>query len=200
MPFDYPQLAIDAIDYSSFVALATAEQYLAVDTSAIGWAAGDATDRSKWLVQATRILDRQSWRGDKTEAANELAWPRTGISGIDSATIPIQIEQATAELASQMANGYDAAGQATTAEGIRRQKAGSVEQEFFAPGTAGVAVGQRFPLPVWELIAPFLEGGGAGELFGGSISTGTCGVRPLAREDYSAGPYIGNTGADRTWD
>lgn len=199
MAFVYPILTIATVEYTSLCPLEFAEEYLAVDTAASGWAAGDAETRKKWLVQATRIFDRQDWRGEKTDAANEHEWPRTGLSGIDPETIPLVMQQATAELASQIANGYDAAGQATTAGGIKRQKAGSVEQEFFAPGTAGQSAGYRFPLPVWELIDDLIEGGGSGELFGGSTSTGTCG-RSITYEDYTQGPYVGNTGLDRDWE
>jgi hypothetical protein len=192
MPFVYPQIAIGEVNYPVFAELADAMDYLAVDPLAAGWLAGDEIARNKWLVMATRILDRQNWRGEKTDEENALAWPRTGIEDVDPATIPDRLEFATIELASQLANGYDAAGQITTASSIKSQRAGSVAQEFFAPGLAGTDPGHRFPLPVWELIKSWIEAAG-GESFGASSASGTCGPR-ISEIDYTTSPFVGPGG------
>ena len=172
MAFAYPLITIETVDYPAFTSLVAAKAYLAPELDATGWAAGDDVFKSKTLVTATRILDRQKWQGARAEADQLLAWPRTGIDGIDPATIPQAVADATAALASAIANGYDAAGQQSTANGIKRQKAGSVEQEFFA--TFAIA-GGRFPLPVLELLAGLLISSGRDLGIGGSFSSGTCG-------------------------
>lgn len=174
-------ISIGGKDYDSFADRAEANEYLAVDPNAAAWQALADTDeaRGPYLIQATRILLRQSWR-----------------SGVMSDPIPQEIIDASIELASAMAGGYDAANQATTASSIKRQKAGSVEQEFFAPGLIGPA-GYRFPLPVWELIKGLLAGSAGAAGLGGSMSSGTCGSSiaeiPYDQVGYPAYP-------DRDWD
>ena len=173
MPFAYPTVEIGGKSYKVLADVDTADEYLAADPSAAAWTAGDAAAKAQWLVIATRILGRQSWQGD---AIDELAFPRANIPGVDPASIPLEITQGTIELASAIAGGYDAANQSSTASGVKRQKAGTVEIEYFY-GAAGGPDGQglSFPLPVWELIARFLAGAGsAGLSIGGAISSGTC--------------------------
>lgn len=164
----YETITIGGVDYDSFQTRAQANAYLAVSPYAEAWRALADTDaaRGPYLIEATRILVRQSWP-----------------AGVIADPLPQVIKDATVELASAMAGGYDAANQATTATGIKRQKAGSVEQEFFWSQT--VATGYRFPLPVWELIKSLLGGDGSG--LGGSFSSGTCG-RDISQIDYGYGP------------
>ena len=171
MPFAYETVEIDGKSYKVLASIAFADEYLAADPNALAWAAGDPKAKAQWLVQATRIFGRQSWRGQQLDL---LAFPRSNVPNAPADAIPLAIEQATAELASAIAGGYDAAGQATTASGIKRQKAGSVEIEyFFATGPAGDGSGMRFPLPVWELVSQFLSSAGSITI-GGAISSGTC--------------------------
>lgn len=183
MPFNYPTVAIGDTQHKVLADLPAALAYLAADPAGAAFLAAEPTVQAQWLVQATRILGRQSWRG---EAVDLLAFPRKGIPGIDPASIPQRVEEAAIELASAVAGGYDAANQATTASGIKRQRAGSVEQEFFYSAGGGPdGRGFRFPLPIWELLKGLLAGGEVGDI-AGSLSYGTCepsiyehGCRPL---------------------
>jgi hypothetical protein len=191
VPFAYDTVTIAAKDYPVLASLEKAAEYLAADPAGAAFLAGDATQQAQWLVQATRVLGRQSWQGEQLDL---LAFPRSGISGVDSDSIPEAIEHGVIELASAIAAGYDAANQASTASGIKRQKAGSVEQEFFY-GAAGGPDGQgfRFPLPVWELVKGLLAG--AGSVIGGAIGHGVC--EPSA---FEPGFSLGVPGYPRDWE
>lgn len=179
MAFAYDEVTIGGKQYPVLASVEFIDEYLAADPAAVGWAAGDATAKAQWAVQATRIFGRQDWQGEQLDL---LAFPRSGIPGVASDSIPLEIQQAIAELASALANGYDAANRTSTSDGIKRQKAGSVEQEFFY-GAGGGPDGQglRFPLPVWELIKGLL-GSADGIVIGGSIASGVCGGSAFERD------------------
>jgi len=171
----YQVVTIDSVDYDSFESLADADSYLAADPNAEPWRAlgSDAAGvnaKGRFLVGATRVLARQLWR-----------------DGVIVDPLPQALQEATAELASAMAGGYDAANQQSTASGLKRQKAGSVEQEFF--WSQSIGVGLRFPLPVWELIRDLLASADSSGI-GSSLSTGTCG-QPISQIDYGYGPGYG---------
>lgn len=177
MAFAYPTVVIEGQPYMVLASLAAAKLYLAADPTATAWEASDDTTQSKWLVAASRAFGRQVWKG---EAVDVLPFPRTGIPGVDPTTIPPQIVTGTIELAKALAEGFDL-NASSTAGGVRRQKAGSVEIEYFA----GAALdGTRWPLPVWELVGSFTGNSGLGHGIGGSYSSGTCGRAPLD-QDFS---------------
>lgn len=164
-------VSISGTDYYVYADIAMADEYLAADPNTTNWdAAADDPAKAQWLVQATRILDRQRWPGTKYEAEQELAWPRTGtgISGVEEDITPLAIRHAAIELALALSNGYDAANNQTTDANIKSLKAGSVAIEYFL-GAGGTPL--RFPLPVWELIKPYLTGS---SVAAGVESFGTC--------------------------
>lgn len=177
MAFVYPVVTItgSAVEYPVFISVEAADDYLFADIGATAWQAGSADEKARWLVGATRVLKGQPW-------ASPIAdWP----------SIPAAVEAATAELASAIAGGYDAANRASTSDGVKRQKAGSVEIEYF--GTA-LFDATPLPLPVWRLIVGLLGGGGSG--LGGAISSGTCGPDNFAYDSS----FVGQSYPDRDWD
>lgn len=175
--------------YDSLATIAEADDYLAAQpgAEADAWRAlPDGDEKGRYLVGATRIIMRQPIQ------------PEFLVDPILPA-----LQQAAILLAAAMAGGYDAANQASTASGIKRQKAGSVEQEFFY-GAAGGASGNgfRFPLPIWELLRGLLGSSGNDSGLGGSFSSGTCG-RSIANVDYGygSGQYgYGDDSYDRAYD
>lgn len=171
MSVTYQTVTIGAAEYEVYADLATADLYLAAEPNAATWREGDEEENSRALVSATRILNRAPWAGEKTDSSQALAWPRTGtgVDGVEDDLIPQAIIDASIELANAIRNGYDAANQASTASGTKRQKAGSVEIEYFSSVSVD---GTRYPLPVHELIAPYL--GGSGGSAAGSIASGVC--------------------------
>lgn len=174
----YQAVEIDGKSYDAFASVDEADDYLAAEPGpdaeawrALGEAGADTKGRN--LVGATRIIARQPLRPDV----------------LTTDPIVPALREATILLAAAMANGYDAANQASTASGIKRQKAGSVEQEFFY-GAGGGANGQgfRFPLAIWELIRGLIGGTAIDSGLGGSIASGTCG-RSITEQDYGFGGY-----------
>lgn len=152
---------IDSLPFETYADLATADEYLAGDFGATAWREelNDDDNKSRALVTATRILNRMPWSADRD-------WPRPGTDDTETGTIPQPVIDASIVLAKLIYNGSKVDDQADIATGIRRQKAGSVEVEYFIPSTEP----QRLPVAVEELIAPFL----ATVSFGGSLASGVC--------------------------
>lgn len=182
MSTTYLTVTISGHEYEVYADLPTADAYLAAEPSAALWRTGDEDANGRADVSATRILNRMQWPGEKTDPAQALAWPRknTGLADVDDDTIPQAIIDGSIELANAIRNGYDAANQtSTTASNVKRQKAGSVEIEYFSPDSDAA---MRLPLPVTELIGPYLAGAGG---FGGSFATGTDGCSDFRRDKFA---------------
>jgi len=168
------EITIDEVAYFAYADVPTADAYLAADSNAAAWRAADDITKQRALITATRILDRQSWKSDLDQASRALLEP---------------IVHATAELAAQLVAGYDAANRQHTGQAVRRQKAGSVEIEYFR-GAEGSPL--RLPLPVWELIKPYLAGASAA--LGGSIAYGTdgCSIADIGNP-YDLTGWVGHS-------
>jgi hypothetical protein len=169
-------VTIDAIDYDTYADIADADEYLAADFGASLWRAElDDDQKARAEVTSTRILNRLIWAGDKTDPDQPLAWPRTGtgISGVDDDEIPQPIIDASIVLAKLIHAGQNIDDQASTDSGVKRQKAGSVEIEYFLPTTDP----QRLPVSVMELIGLYLSGlvGLGGAIASGVHACAPCG-------------------------
>lgn len=165
-------VTIGSNDYDTYSDVETAVIYLTPNPDAAAFLAGTDDQQAGWLVQAARILDRQPWPGSKTDGVDQgPAWPRadTGIDDVDEDTVPQAIVDANCELAAALAAGTFTASQQSTFNAQKRLKADTVEIENF------YAVDQALPLPlpVWQLISPFMAGAGGTNL-SPSSSTGTC--------------------------
>jgi hypothetical protein len=66
------------------------------------WDSASSAEKGKALNQATRMIDRLNFQGDKYDADQELQFPR----GSDT-TIPTDIEEACAECAYSLLDGVD---------------------------------------------------------------------------------------------
>lgn len=171
-----PTVTINAVDYDVYADLDTANAYLAADFSADSWRAETVDDKlRRALVSATRLLDRQTYLGEKTDVDQLHAFPRTGtgVEGVDDDTVPQDIIDASCVLANLIYIGSKVDGSASTLSGnVRRQRAGSVEIEYFAP----VDDATRFPVQIEELIGKYMGAGASlGDLaFGVDGSTITC--------------------------
>jgi hypothetical protein len=163
---------IDGNDYDAYADQEEADLYLAASLSADSWRAAEDDVKGMALVTATRLLDRQSWVGEKNVSNQTLAWPRkdTGVEGVADAVIPQDIINGTIELASALIDGSEAQTAQTTAQTIQSLRAGSVSISYFR-GAEGVAL--RFPLPVQEYLGKYLTGKGSQLV--GAISSGTDG-------------------------
>lgn len=131
------------------------------------------------LLEATRDLCLETFRGYRTDAVQVLEWPREGCPNPDApwpaevgtsgvpeyadTVVPNRVKRATMELALQYclakATGLDLA-TPPTSEGVRRTKVDAIEKEYFEGGrsTRGVS---RFPR-VQKEIQPLLKASGLG--------------------------------------
>lgn len=163
---------------NTYVTLAEANAYLADQLRAWeDWEGLDDDTKIRALITAARIFEKQPWAGARTVEAQDMSFPRTGLTyrdgrAVDSATVPPEVEFAQIEYAYELT--VKASLETTGGQGSdkRRVKAGSVEVEFFraTSGADGVG-GTRFPPTVQELIGQFLGSGGIGT--GGSYVSGT---------------------------
>lgn len=172
MPYDYPLVTVDSQAYPAYADLDDADAYLAPSLHAAGWVAATEERRAQALVTMTRILDRQSWLGQPTDEAQELAWPRTGtgVAGVEDDEVPEDIARATIEGALALLDGSDM----QTAVGspvLQSIRAGSVALTYYI-GAGSDTTAQRFPLVVQELVRRYLSGYGPGR---SGMSSGTDG-------------------------
>lgn len=177
-------VTISGVQYPVYADVAMADEYLAASMQAAAWRAlTDPDDKARALVSATRLLDRQQWKGEKriTSPEQQTEWPRTGtgIPGVVDGVVPDNIIMATEEIASALVSGSDMETESNTANKISSLQAGSVSLSFFR-GAEGEAT--RFPTIVNELLQGYLAG--SGELgLAGALSTGVDGVSET-REDF----------------
>lgn len=143
-----------------------------IGDAADAWTAATATEHDKAHVAATRMLDRQRWKGDPVGVPVVdvvLQWPRTGVTDrkgneVSSASVPTAIITATYELAAMLLEDASAQDNATSGSNVSSVSAGPASVSFFRP-TLGVT--GRFATRIQELVGEFLEGGVsmAGEAF-----------------------------------
>ena len=161
-------VSIDGTDYESYVSLETADAYLNAAQHGATWRAQtDDDEKGRAIVTAVRILDRQIWKGERNPDASptsQLEWPRinTGVEGVEDNLVPQDILDATCELALFLMDGSavqtDPAAQTKETSSL---KAGSVSISYFKGAITAEKVNpDRFPLPVQELVQPYLGGSG----------------------------------------
>lgn len=173
---------IGADTFDSFAGEDFADTYIAGDVlAAEAWAELDRNGRNRTLVTATRILKRLNWSD--------------GVPSFDDTPLPVQ--EGTAEFAAAIAAGYDLGTEPAAQLQVRRQKAGSVEVEYFANLDSPAYQPPPLPRPVWELIKGMI-GEDAGGFLPGSISGGTCGDS-ITENRYSNPRYYGGGPGDRDW-
>lgn len=159
------QLIIDGVTYEVYGTREDREEYLGGASHAVTWRDSDDDDaKDRAHVTATRFLDRQRWQGTRTNPAQALDWPRTGVTdaegtAVDDSTVPLGIEHGAYELALVLFGGTRAAQDSLTAgSNVRSVGAGSARVEFFRSTLERAG---RFPKPVQELVGEFLAGAGA---------------------------------------
>lgn len=153
-----PFVMIGSKLYDVYADEADADNYL--DAAFHGGAWRSETDddvKRRALVTAARLLDRQSWLGEKTVDNQALEWPRanTGVDGVGASDVPQAIVDANIELALALVDGSDVQDVQNTSQKLQSIKAGSVSLTYFR-GAEGKAV--RFPQIVQELIRNLLSG------------------------------------------
>lgn len=155
-----PSIDINGQAYESYATLEEADTYFAAAIHAANWSAASTATKQQALITATRMFDRTCWLGDPTDTGSQaLAWPRTGISDVDSLTIPENVINGFYELALSLVDGSTVQTNSTPgAQDKQIIKAGSVMIQYFRGAESLNAQQDRFPLPVMEYIGSYLCG------------------------------------------
>lgn len=176
------RIDIEAETYDSFTTEDFNDAYVIADPSAApAWDAFEQDDKNRLSVTVTRILKRQSWID--------------GVPSFDDT--PEVVQEAAGEFIIALVNGYDLGTAPASVLPVKRQKAGSVEVEYFRDFDNPAYVPPPLPTAVWELLKPMLVSpAGSDGLLPGAISfgTGRCNgsEKPVDRM-YGFGPN------DRDW-
>jgi len=157
-----PQVSINGIEAFSYADVDYANDYLVFDPSFAQWQALSDDDKARYLVSATRFLDTLDW--SEAYSTQELREAQS------------RIVQATVILAALISRGEaDFVQTGTTSTGIKRLKAGSVEQEFFSSSSTTTIGNGQLPAQLWALLKDFLGGSSSSNLAVGFLSFGTDG-------------------------
>lgn len=119
---------------NSYVTLAYAEDYFAVDVASATWEALSDDQKEFYLAWATRILDQKTeWRGYINADSQALRWPRKGVTDRDYRTVetnevPNPVKAATCELAKWLMTNDPTTGQDT--DYLKRIKVDVIEIEY----------------------------------------------------------------------
>lgn len=156
-------VTIGGTEYTVYASVAEADLYLDAAFHAGNWQDQVLTPdetKARALVTATRILDRQNWKGSKTVAAQTLAFPREdmGLTPepiVDANDIPVDIVNASIEMANSLVDGSEVQTRQTNEDLVRSLTAGSVSITFARESGASAI---RFPLIVHELVRKYLAG------------------------------------------
>lgn len=155
-------LEINSMIFWVYADLNEADEYLTGVLNSSTWFAATEDTRKQALVTATRMFERQCWRGERTGFSGQnLQWPRTGtgIDGVVDDAIPQDIIDGSIELAFALFGGSSAQTNPTPgAQNIAEIKAGSVAITYFRDAEAQLLRNARFPLPVQELVGKYMCG------------------------------------------
>jgi hypothetical protein len=124
-----------AANANSFVTLTRANELLALRLFTGTWTAALDPDKEAALAWATTLLGTLPWLGHATYADQALAFPMTGLKrpngqAVDSTTIPIEIERATAELAMRLLSSDPTVVSGIAQKGITEIQAGPMKVKF----------------------------------------------------------------------
>lgn len=152
------------------------DDYMAGAIHGATWGTQDDTTKAKACVSATRLIDRQVWRGNKTSVEQELAFPRSGLfdasgAAVASDDIPQAVFDAFCELCLALVDGSEVQTSTTTESNIGSLTAGAVSVTFWRG--AGSVPG-RFPTIVQELMGRWLAASGSGAVGASAFGTDGC--------------------------
>lgn len=156
---------------NSYITLANANTYMTATLQAAAWSAlADATKEAA-LITAARMIDRQSWQGERATSGQAMAWPRSGLTDregneLSSSTVPQSVIDAQCELALLLSQDASIQSSTSSSQNIKRVQAGSASVEYFR-----AVAGGRFPTVVQELIGLWLGANSTGLIT--SMSSGT---------------------------
>lgn len=131
---------------NSYVTLNEAAAYLELSVRAAGWVDLETASKERALVSAWRMLNRLTFN--------------TATAALLPATPPTALKDAQCELAWELSQDPTLETAQTMGGGnIKRVQGGPASVEYFKS-----VQGQRFPVPVVELLAPLLESASSGDV------------------------------------
>lgn len=166
--------------FDTYATVSQADDYLLGSVTADSWRAlATDEDKARYLVSATRSLDRQRWLGEKTESTQPLAWPRTGtgVDGVEDDVVPQDIINASIELAASLVDDSAPLTSQNNEQTTQSLKAGSAAITFFR-GAGGEP--SRYPFNIMELIRDYLA---ATTSVAGVVASGTS-CESVTEEDF----------------
>jgi hypothetical protein len=155
-----------------------------------------ANDQNKALVAATRMLDRQRWKGLPVGVPQidvVLEWPRTGVTdrygnAVSSLVVPDDLIVGAYELAAMLLDDSTLQDSATSGSNVASVGAGPAQVSFFRP-TIGVY--GRFATRIQELVGQYLAGAATlfGEAFGNTEDDESTSAFDTTDADSIVGPF-----------
>ena len=140
-------VTIASTSFDTYATIVQADDYLLASIDFAAWDANEDDAKSRFLVSATRLLDRQSWQSDYNTQAE-----RESITDIVNASIL---------LANEFSNGNTALlGFGASEAEVKRLKAGSVETENFRSFNSKSFTGSKttdFPDAILAMLKPYLK-------------------------------------------
>ncbi|MDP2322567.1 MAG: hypothetical protein Q8N51_00875 [Gammaproteobacteria bacterium] len=158
----------------SYVSLADAVAYFAARPTVLinaAWTAAADAQKEAGLIAATQVLEREDWKGSKTNTftENALRWPRANVETEDggywpSTSVPAPLKNAVAELAALILAGtVGGAGESesSTTSAVSAVSVGEISIDYdtaVAGATSGYDSGYSSTVDL--LIAPFIRNTG----------------------------------------
>lgn len=135
----------------TYILLAAADTYFTTRLRAEAWNEASDADKLAALTMATNMMNQLNFVGVKTDASQELEFPRGGDS-----TIPTQIQYACAELALAFLDDADV--DTELQEQYLTQYSVSSVRSAYDRTTQREDVGNSIPCrTAWTLLRPFLR-------------------------------------------
>lgn len=136
---------------ASYLTSAEAQTYFNNKLHAEPWDTAVAASKTKALAEATAIIDRLNFMGDKTDVAQTNQFPRDA-----DTTVPQDIKDATAEIALSLLDGVDPA--------IEYENTSMITQSYGnLKSTYNRTINQEYKLAgvpsitAWRILQPYLR-------------------------------------------
>lgn len=144
----------------SLSSIADATAYFATRLFASLWPATSTESQQNALNDATRIINRLSWKGYPTLSNQYHSWPRTGLYmqlvAIDFTTVPQDLLQAQYEMAFALIKGFDPEREVRNASVISRGY--SSVRVAYNPNLVADFIRYGIPsLAAWNLMLPYFD-------------------------------------------
>jgi hypothetical protein len=149
---------------NSYVTVAEADAYFADRAHNSNWTGLAAEDKPNFLISASQMLDWYvTWKGVRTESAQSMDWPRTGVYDdrgelFDDDVVPADIKTAVFELA--LVNIEEDRTADDDLAGLKEIKAGSLGLK--TDETALNTSNKTIPDKVWGILRGYTTRSGIG--------------------------------------